>query len=228
VIVLQGVLPQFPARLRELGCLPLAARPIPLGLRRSVFPIVILGVAMIATALGLVPVELAFFAAAGITVLSGALPVREAYDAIEWPILIMLAALIPVSEAIRETGGTALLAGGLSQLAQGLPELGALALIMVAAMALTPFLNNAATVLVMAPIAALFAQQLGYRPDAYLMAVAVGAACDFLTPIGHQCNTLVMGPGGYRFGDYWRLGLPLSLIVVALGVPLIALVWPLR
>ena len=96
-----------------------------------------------------------------------------------------------------------------------------------AAMAVTPFLNNAATVLVMAPIAATFASRLGYKPDAFLMAVAVGAACDFLTPIGHQCNTLVMGPGGYRFGDYWKLGLPLSLIVVLLGVPLILLVWPL-
>jgi di/tricarboxylate transporter len=138
----------------------------------------------------------------------------------------MLAALIPVSDAIRTTGGTDMLAGGLSQLASGMPPMGALALIMIAGMALTPFLNNAATVLVMAPIAAGFATQLGYRPDAFLMAVAVGAACDFLTPIGHQCNTLVMGPGGYRFGDYWRLGLPLSILVIVLGVPLIALVWP--
>jgi di/tricarboxylate transporter len=109
-----------------------------------------------------------------------------------------------------------------------LPPTGALVLIMVAAMAVTPFLNNAATVLVMAPIAASFATQLGFRPDAFLMAVAIGAACDFLTPIGHQCNTLVMGPGGYRFGDYWRLGLPLSIIVVVVGVPLIMLFWPLR
>jgi len=108
-----------------------------------------------------------------------------------------------------------------------LPPTGALVLIMVAAMAVTPFLNNAATVLVMAPIAASFASQLGFRPDAFLMAVAIGAACDFLTPIGHQCNTLVMGPGGYRFGDYWRLGLPLSILVVVIGVPLIMLVWPL-
>ena len=165
-------------------------------------------------------------ATASATVMIGALPLREAYSAVDWPILIMLAALIPVSEAISDTGGTDLMAAGLSQLASGLDATGALALIMVAAMALTPFLNNAATVLVMAPIAAGFATQLGYKPDAFLMAVAVGAACDFLTPIGHQCNTLVMGPGGYRFGDYWRLGLPLSILVVVLGVPLIALVWP--
>ncbi|GEO18765.1 hypothetical protein MAE02_64610 [Microvirga aerophila] len=139
----------------------------------------------------------------------------------------MLGALIPVSEAIRTTGGVDLIARELSDLARTLPPSGALALMMIAAMAVTPFLNNAAAVLVMAPIAVSFAQQLGYRPNAFLMAVAIGAACDFLTPIGHQCNTLVMGPGGYRFGDYWRLGLPLSLIVLVLGVPLILLVWPL-
>ena len=95
-------------------------------------------------------------------------------------------------------------------------------------MAVTPFLNNAATVLVMAPIAASFAHNLGFRPEAFLMATAVGAGCDFLTPIGHQCNTLVMGPGGYRFGDYARLGAPLSLIVILVGVPLILAVWPLH
>ena len=125
--------------------------------------------------------------------------------------------LIPVSEALRTTGGTELIAAWLSNTAAPLPGIGALALLLAAAMAVTPFLNNAATVLVMAPIAASFAHRLGYNPDAFLMAVAIGAACDFLTPIGHQCNTLVMGPGGYRFGDYWRLGLPLSLIVLAVG-----------
>ena len=112
-------------------------------------------------------------------------------------------------------------------MAQTLPGWGAVALILAAAMAVTPFLNNAATVLVMAPIAATFASDLGYRPEAFLMATAVGAGCDFLTPIGHQCNTLVMGPGGYRFGDYARLGAPLSLIVVAVGTPLIIFFWPL-
>src|SRR5690606_28792573 len=143
-----------------------------------------------------------------------------------WPILVMLGCLIPVSEAIRTTGGTDLIAGWLSMAAGNLPGLWSLVLIMVAAMAVTPFLNNAATVLVMAPIAAAYATQLGYRPDAFMMAVAIGAACDFLTPIGHQCNTLVMGPGGYRFTDYARLGAPLSLIVVLAGVPLILAVWP--
>jgi len=141
--------------------------------------------------------------------------------------LVLLAALIPVSGAIQTTGGTDLVAGWISVVAGSLHPVGALALMMVIAMALTPFLNNAATVLVMAPIGASLAKQIGLSPDPFLMAVAIGAACDFLTPIGHQCNTLVMGPGGYRFGDYWRLGLPLSVTVVLVGVPAIALFWPL-
>jgi di/tricarboxylate transporter len=152
---------------------------------------------------------------------------REAYEAIEWPILVLLAALIPVSDALRTTGGADLIAGWLAGAAEVLPPTGLLGLVMIAAMAVTPFLNNAATVLVMGPIAAGMATSLGFQPDAFLMAVAIGAACDFLTPIGHQCNTLVMGPGGYRFGDYWRLGLPLSIMVVLLGVPLIRMVWPI-
>jgi di/tricarboxylate transporter len=135
--------------------------------------------------------------------------------------------LIPISETIRATGGADLIAGVLYRMSNTLPAFGALALIMASAMLVTPFLNNAATVLVTAPIAATLAEQFGYKPDAFLMAVAVGAACDFLTPIGHQCNTLVMGPGGYRFGDYWKLGLPLTLLVLVLGVPLILAVWPL-
>jgi di/tricarboxylate transporter len=174
-----------------------------------------------------VPVAIVFFGAAVILLLIKALTLREAYDTVEWPILIMLGALIPVSDALRTTGGTDLIASWLAAVAAHLPPLGTLALIMVAAMAVTPFLNNAATVLVVAPIAASFAKNLGYSPDPFLMAVAIGAACDFLTPIGHQCNTLVMGPGGYRFGDYWRLGLPLSIIVVVVGTALIPLFWPL-
>ena len=156
-----------------------------------------------------------------------ALPVREAYDAIEWPILIMLGALIPVSDSLRTTGASGVIATGLAHFAASLPPWGAVALILVSAMAVTPFLNNAATVLVMAPIAAVFAHDLGYRPEAFLIATAVGAGCDFLTPIGHQCNTLVFGPGGYRFSDYARLGAPLSLLVVLFGTPLILWVWPL-
>jgi di/tricarboxylate transporter len=228
VLVLKGDLTRLPGTLRELGCLPLAERAIRLGnVRQGLVPVAVLGSAMALTAVGALPVATAFLTAAVLMVLLGALSLREAYAAIDPPILVMLGALIPVSEAIRTTGGADLIARALSDLAGTLPPYGALALVMIAAMAVTPFLNNAATVLVMAPVAVSFAQQLGYKPDAFLMAVAIGAACDFLTPIGHQCNTLVMGPGGYRFGDYWRLGLPLSLLVLVLGVPLILLVWPL-
>jgi di/tricarboxylate transporter len=229
VIVLQGDRDRLPEILRELGCLPLAERQIKLGsVRRGLVPVVILLAAMGATALGVVPVPIAFFAAAVLMVLFKAIPVREVYGAIDGPILVMLAALIPVSDSLRATGLTDIAAANLAGIAQTLPAWGALTLIMVAAMAVTPFLNNAATVLVMAPIAAGFATGLGYRPEAFLMAVAIGAGCDFLTPIGHQCNTLVMGPGGYRFSDYPRLGAPLSLIVVLVAVPMLLLVWPVR
>jgi di/tricarboxylate transporter len=227
VIVLRGNLAAMPETLGALHSLPLAERDLNIGRKTSLLPVGVLATAMALVAFNLVQVAIAFFGAAVIVLLAGALSLRDAYDAIEWPILIMLGALIPVSEALRTTGGTELIATWLSNTAAPLPGIGALAVLLAAAMAVTPFLNNAATVLVMAPIAASFAHRLGYNPDAFLMAVAIGAACDFLTPIGHQCNTLVMGPGGYRFGDYWRLGLPLSLIVLAVGVPLIALFWPI-
>ncbi len=227
VIVLQGPLGALPGTLNELGALPLAERELRLGsVRKGLLPVAVLAVAMAATATGAVPVTIAFFAAAAAVVLLGALPVREAYDHVEWPILIMLGALIPVSDTLRSTGVTELIGQWLSVTAAGLPPWGAVALIMAAAMAVTPFLNNAATVLVMAPIAATFAGDLGLRPEAFLMATAVGAGCDFLTPIGHQCNTLVMGPGGYRFSDYARLGAPLSGLVLIVGPPLILWVWP--
>jgi di/tricarboxylate transporter len=228
VLVLRGNLAAMPEALGELRLLPLAEREVSIGRgRRNLLPVLVLAAAMGLVAFNILPVAIAFFAAAVLILLARALSLREAYDAIDWPILIMLGALIPVSDALRATGGTDLIAAWLSAAAARLPAVGALALMMVAAMAVTPFLNNAATVLVVAPIAASFAKNLGFNPDPFLMAVAIGAACDFLTPIGHQCNTLVMGPGGYRFGDYWRLGLPLSIIVVIVGVPLIALVWPI-
>jgi di/tricarboxylate transporter len=161
-------------------------------------------------------------------VLFRVIPTRQIYPAMDGPILVMLATLIPVSDSLRKTGATDVIAMWLSDAAATLPPYGALALILVAAMAITPFLNNAATVLVMAPIAAGFATNPGYKPEAFLMAVAIGAGCDFLTPIGHQCNTLVMGPGGYKFSDYPRLGLPLSILVILVAVPALTVVWPLK
>jgi di/tricarboxylate transporter len=226
VVVFQGDLKQMPEALGELRCLPLAEREIRLGAgRRRYVPMLVLTGAMTLVALQIVPVAFGFFAAALILVLARSVSLREAYDAIEWPLLILIGSLIPVSQAMQTTGATDLIAAWLSATGTTLPPRGALALILVAAMAVTPFLNNAATVLVMAPITAQFATQLGYNPDPFLMAVALGAASDFLTPIGHQSNTLVMGPGGYRFGDYWRLGLPLSVLVLVVGVLLIPLVW---
>ncbi|MGR9249029.1 SLC13 family permease [Rhizobium leguminosarum] len=228
VVVLQGDLQKLPDLLREWGCLPLVERDMKLGnARNGMIPVIILMATMGATAFGGIPVATAFFAAAFLMVVTGSVPLREVYQHLDAPILIMLAALIPISDSLRTTGTTDIIADLLSRTAEMLPPFGALALILVAAMAVTPFLNNAATVLVMAPIAATFAEKLGFRPDAFLMAVAIGAGCDFLTPIGHQCNTLVMGPGGYRFGDYARLGLPLSLIVVVVSVPILLLVWPI-
>jgi di/tricarboxylate transporter len=229
VIVLQGSVEDMPQTLADLGCLPLAPRNIRLGeRRRAALSIPILAVAMGLVAFQLVPVSIAFFGAATLIVLAGALTLRETYDAIQWPIIVLIAALLPLSEAVQRTGGSDVIAGALATLAAGLPPIGALAMTIIVAMAVTPFLNNAATVLVTAPVAVGLARKLGLSPDPFLMAVAIGAACDFLTPIGHQCNTLVMGPGGYRFGDYWRLGLPLSIIVVVVGSVLTALVWPLR
>lgn len=229
LVVLQGAALAMPRVMQELGCLPLVDREIPLGdVRRRLAPIVILAAAMALVAFEVLPVAIAFFGAAVLTMVVGALRPRQAYEALEGPVLVLIAALIPVSEAIRATGGTDLLASGLSAAVTGLPPVLSLGVVMLGAMAVTPFLNNAATVLVLGPIGVSLARQLNLDPDPFLMAVAVGAACDFLTPVGHQCNTLVMGPGGYRFGDYWRLGLPLSMGVLLAGTPLIAAIWPLQ
>ncbi len=229
VIVIQGNNRALPTLLPELGLLPLAQREILLGSpRKAIIPVLILIAAMASTALGLVPVATGFFAAAVSMVLFRAVPLREAYGALDGPILVMLAALIPVSDSLRTTGASELIAGWLGAVAVHLPPFGALALILLTAMAVTPFLNNAATVLVMAPIAASFAGALHYKPEAFLMAVAIGAGCDFLTPVGHQCNTLVMGPGGYKFADYPRVGLPLSLLIVLVSIPALLIVWPLQ
>lgn len=227
-IVLQGNMRFMPEALGELGCLPLAERPLGLGRNRSTYlPIIILGIAMLLVALGIVPVAIGFFIAATLVILSNCITLRETYNAIDWPIVVMLGALIPVSDAAQSTGLTGSVGNIVSSLADILPQWGYVAVMLLIAMCVTPFLNNAATVLILAPIAVSVATSLKLNPDPLLMAVAIGAGCDFLTPIGHQCNTLVMGPGGYRFGDYWRLGLPLSLIVLFAGVPLILLFWPL-
>ncbi|RYE87253.1 MAG: SLC13 family permease [Hyphomicrobiales bacterium] len=227
VVVLKGTGDDISQALGALNLLPLAERRIVLGRnRRSYVPIAVLAIAMALTAAGVASAAVAFFGAAVTLLLLRVMSMSDAYHSVEASVIVLLAALIPISEAIQTTGGTDLIAAWLSPLLSGLAPSLALAVVIILAMAVTPFLNNAATVLMMAPIAASVAIKLGLNPDPFLMGVALGAACDFLTPIGHQCNTIVMGPGGYKFGDYWRLGLPLSVIVVVCGTLLITLVWP--
>jgi di/tricarboxylate transporter len=153
---------------------------------------------------------------------------REAYEAIDWPILILLGSLIPVGEAIRSTGTTDLIASWVEHASVTLPIWAMLGVVLMITMLLTPLVHHAAAVIVMGPVALSVSQHFGVKGDPFLIAVAVGASCDFLSPIGHQCNTLVMGPGNYRFGDYWHLGLPLSVLVILCGVPLILAAWPLH
>jgi len=229
VIVVQGSAAALPDTLASLRCLPLAERRLSLGRPRKVaLPVIALAAAVTLAATELVPVALAFTGAAVALALLRVITLREIYDSIEWPILILLGALIPVGEAVHDTGATELIAQWLSHVAAVMPAMGVLAAVMVITMLVTPLLHHAAAVIVMGPIAVSLAATLGLNADPFLMAVACGASCDFLTPIGHQCNTLVMGPGGYRFTDYWHLGLPLSVLVVLTGVPLITLVWPLH
>ena len=228
VIVIRSAAPNLPDVLGELRILPLAERSIALGRNdRSLVPALVLAVAMGLVALHVAPVAIAFFGAAVVLLLLRVMTMHEAYETVEWHVLILLGALIPISHAVRDSGGTNLIAGWLSVAVHGLSGMEALGVVLILTMVVTPFLHNAPTVLIMGPIAIGLASKLGLNPDSFLMAVALGAGCDFLTPIGHQCNTLVMGPGGYKFGDYARLGAPLSVLVILAGVPLIALFWPL-
>ena len=229
VVVLQGWERDLPDTASRLGCLPLADRGLNLGRRGTRWiPVLALAAAIALVIAHLVAVEVAFFGAAIAMIVLKQVTAKDAYDSIEWPVIVMLGALIPIGEALRTTGAADLLAQVLGHAAQHAPSFVALGLVLSAAMLLAPLLHHAAAVLVMGPIAASIAQRLGLHADPFLMAVALGASCDFLTPIGHQNNMLVMAPGGYRFGDYWRLGLPLSLLVVLGGTPLILWFWPLR
>jgi di/tricarboxylate transporter len=171
------------------------------------------------------PVALAIVVAAYI--LLNILPARQVYDAIEWPVIVLLGSMIPLGMALEASGGTALIAGGIISLAAGYSPVVVLTLLMVVTMTLSDVMNNTATAVIAAPIALDIAHRLQVSPDPFLMAVAVAASCAFLTPIGHKNNTLVMGPGGYRFGDYWRMGLPLEVLIIVVSIPMITLVWPL-
>jgi di/tricarboxylate transporter len=160
-------------------------------------------------------------------VLTGIIPLRQLYQSVEWPVIVLLGSMIPIGIALESSGGTALIASGIVSAASDLPPAAVLAILMIVTMTLSDVMNNVATAVIAAPIAFSIANTLGVSPDPFLMSVAVAASCAFLTPIGHKNNTLIMGPGGYRFGDYWRMGLPLEILVIIIGIPMILWVWPL-
>jgi len=228
VLLLQGARENLDDTMAQLGCLPLAERELRIGQpRRVLLALAIFGAGVAASIAGLLPVEVAFVASSALMVLGRLVSLSEAYDSVDWPVIVLLAALIPVGGAMETTGGSDWLAALLLQAGAGLPPAATLILMLLATMALSNVINNAAVAVVMAPIAVAIAHGLEVSSDPFLMAVAVGASSAFLTPIGHQSNTLVMGPGGYEFGDYWKMGLPLSLLVAGAGGPLILYFWPL-
>jgi di/tricarboxylate transporter len=229
VLLLQGQTETIYETLSSLGCLPLAERELRLGQpRRIVLALAIMAVAIFVTATGLLPAHIAFLAAALVMGVVGLVTLREAYASINWPILILLGAMFPVGEALEKTGGAGLIADALLSLAHQMPPAATLATVLLGAMILTPLVNNATAAILLAPIAISLARGLEASPDPFLMAVCIGSSCDFLTPIGHQSNTLVLGPGGYKFSDYARMGLVLEIIILALAVPLILWFWPLK
>ncbi len=228
VLLVFGDADSIDEQFQKLGLWPLAKRPLSLNRQRKVIPALLVFAGAIAMGVaGFVTLPIAFLIAIGIFILMKIISVREIYDEIDWPVIVLLGAMIPVGRALESTGTTNWMANAILQVTEGLPAVALLTMILVVTMFLSDIINNAATALVMAPIGVAIATSLGVSSDAFLMAVAVGASCAFLTPIGHQSNTLVMGPGGYHFGDYWRMGLPLELIIVAVSVPLLLIVWPL-
>ena len=212
----------------ETGCVPLAERDLRVPDRgRAAMAAGIMGGAIALAAFGIMPAAVSFAMGVLASMALRTVQPRDVYTAIDWPVVVLLAALIPVAGAMETTGAADLIARLLMDgVAQGSPVV-ALTVILVVTMFLSDMMNNAATAAVMCPIALGTATALGVSPDSFLMAVAVGASCAFLTPIGHQNNTLILGPGGFRFGDYWKLGLPLELLIIAISVPVLLLVWPL-
>ena len=228
VLLLQGNSDNLKDSIHSLQLLPLEQRDIEIGLFSKVaLSLLIFFSSVILSIVGILPTTLSFIIAILLYIFTGILPVRELYDKIDWPIIVLLGSMIPVSNALETTGTSQLLANNMVTMTQSLPHWLILALIMVITMCLSDIINNAATALIMAPIASGIAISLGVNIDPFLMAVAVGASCAFLTPIGHQCNALILGPGGYKFSDYWKMGLPLEILIVIIGTPLILYFWPL-
>ncbi len=229
VLLLQGPRGVLHEVISSLGCLPLAERKLRLGQpRRIVTALLAFGLAIGAAAMGILPVQIAFLAAALFMLLAGFISPGDAYESIDWPVIILLGAMFPLSNALDVTGGTELLASYILNITVNFEPWVAILILFVGTMFLSDLVNNAAATVLMAPIALKIAAGLHVSPDPFLMAVAISASCAFLTPMGHQSNTLVMGPGGYRFSDYWRMGLPLEIIIVLTAVPLILFFWPLK
>ena len=212
----------------SLGCLPLAKRRLRLGTtKKAGWAAGIFAAAILCATLGVLPFIISLTIAAVLMVLTHIIKARDIYDGIDWPVVVLIGAMIPVGKALESTGVTELLAQSILNLGGNLYPALILALIILVTMTLSDVMNNAATAVVMAPVGLSLANQLGVQADPFLMAVAIGASSSFLTPIGHQNNTLIMGPGGYQFKDYWRMGLPLELLIVTVSVPMILFVWPL-
>ena len=212
----------------RLGLLPLADRGQRVIQREKVWLAVgLFAVAITVASSGFVYLPIALGCVAATYVFFNIVPLREVYDSIEWPVIVLLGSMIPIGTALQDTGGTTLIAAGILNVSVGFSPAIVLLLLVVVTMTLSDVMNNTATAVIAAPIAVEIASRLGVSPDPFLMGVAVAASCAFLTPIGHKNNTLIMGPGGYRFGDYWRMGLPLEILIVAISVPTILIVWPL-
>ncbi|NCF28291.1 MAG: SLC13 family permease [Gammaproteobacteria bacterium] len=228
VLLLLGPSERLPEIVNWLGCLPLAERGLQVIQRDKVWLAVgVFALAILLASLGVLNLPMALAIVAVFMVLSGIVPLRQLYESVEWPVIVLLGSMIPIGGALEASGGTALIAGGILSLSQGQSAVVVLALLMVITMTLSDVMNNTATAVIAAPIAVDIATRLDVSPDPFLMAVAVAASAAFLTPIGHKNNTLIMGPGGYRFGDYWRMGLPLEVLIIAVGIPTILWAWPL-
>lgn len=228
VLLLQGPRGEMADILSRLECLPLAERSISIGRRRRLALAAGLFVGAIALVIAnIIPVHIAFVAAAAGLVITNIVRPTEVYQAIDWPVIVLLAAMFPVGGALEATGGAALAAGQILNLSHGLSAFWVLLILLVVTMGVSDLINNNATAVLMAPIALTLAERLHVNADPFLMTVAIGASCAFLTPIGHQSNTLVMEPGGYRFSDYWRVGLPLQIVICIVAMPMIMLIWPL-
>jgi len=228
VLLLQGREHILHDTITSIGCLPLAKRELRIGYKTKI-PIAlgIFATAIVLVVANVLPVQVAFSMAAIIMVLSTVLPLKEFYSSIDWPVIVLLGAMIPVGTALESSGGAELIANAVLSIGNSLQPWAILAIILTVTMLLSSIINNAATVVLMAPIAISVANGLGFSVDPFLMSVAVGGSCAFLTPIGHQSNTLVMGPGGYKFTDYPIMGLPLTIIIIVMSVPLIMWAWPL-